>query len=166
MPRSLIFILSLFFLTACHSDKDRALAYNDTIIHYQIQLVEKMDSINSLIEKKDTTTAHQKVLALQKNVREWIPQLLSVDTIPGGANMKYLMLDLLKYYDGLLASAYPGILAVAGNDTTSVEDIKAQLMGLQLLEMGAMQIEKQLREAQDSLIEKYNIRVSRVEKSE
>jgi hypothetical protein len=39
-------------------------------------------------------------------------------------------------------------------------------MGLQLLEMGAMQIEKQLREAQDSLIEKYNIRVSRVEKSE
>ena len=28
------------------------------------------------------------------------------------------------------------------------------------------QIEKQLREAQDSLIEKYNIRVSRVEKSE
>ena len=80
--------------------------------------------------------------------------------------MKKLMVDLLKYYDGLLASAYPGILAVAGNDTTSVEDIKAQLMGLQLLEMGAMQIEKQLREAQDSLIEKYNIRVSRVEKSE
>jgi hypothetical protein len=166
MSRSLIFILPLFFLLACHSTKDKALAYNDSIIQYQIRLVEKMDSINSFIEKKDTASAHQQLFSLQNNVREWIPKLSSVDTIPGGANMKKLMVDLLKYYDGLLASAYPGILAVAGNDTTSVEDIKAQLMGLQLLEMGAMQIEKQLREAQDSLIEKYNIRVSRVEKSE
>jgi hypothetical protein len=163
------YLLSLLLwgivFSACTNEKNQARKFNDSLIIYQVHLMEHLEKINELIlsGKKDS-------LDIQlKRTHDWvktsIPEVEAIVPYTGGEVMKEKVKDLLVFYDDLFTNDYPEYLQLLQSDTAAESRLKTVLMQIQFRELQAVQLERELEEAQDSFTQKFGIRMVKKEET-
>jgi len=154
-------VFLLLALTACNSEKTKALRYNDNIIIYQIRLMEGLEKLNDLIKGNDKQATLQFFEQIKSDVKEAIPKAEAVEVYPGGETMKEKVVDLLKFYEEMFDSDYVEYMEMLRSDTVPLDELEGLYTKIQFLELMAVQLERELGEAQDSFVMAQGIRTKK-----
>jgi hypothetical protein len=77
--------------------------------------------------------------------------------------MKEKVLELLAFYDELFTNDYPEYIQLLQSDTVAEDRLKTVLMQIQFRELQAIQLERELEDAQDSFTQAMGIRMVKKE---
>lgn len=162
----LIPLWMFLFLFACSNEKNAARKFNDSIIIHQVHLMDNLNVLNELIEKKDTAALRAHYILMQEEIKKAIPEAEAVEPYKGGEVMKEKVVDLLKFYDQLLKENYKEYFDKLSADSVDQDELKSILTGIQFRELMAVQLERELGEAQDSFARLVGFTVQRDSSSE
>lgn len=165
-PLFILIIICIFSLLSCDSEKNKALRYNDQIVIYQVHLINGLEKLYDHIQAKQADSATLRYETLRKDVKVWLQEAQKVEPIAGGEVMKEKTVDLLTFYDELFEedfSDYFQLLNSASPDTIELQSIYTKI---QFMELMAVQLERELGEAQDSFVTRYGVSVKRPKDTE
>jgi hypothetical protein len=166
--RSLIIIIlfSAFVWISCDSDKNKALRYNDQIVIYQVQLINGLEKLYDHIQAKQADSATLRYETLRKDVKVWLQDAQKVEPVAGGEIMKEKTVDLLTFYDELFEGDFSEYFKILNSGSPDTIELQTLYTKIQFMELMAVQLERELGEAQDSFVTRYGVRVKRPKDSE
>lgn len=159
-PLILPLLLSLLFI-ACSNEKNKAREFNDSLIIHQVRLMENLDSINAIILSGNTDSLKSQIDQTHQLVKKSIPEIKELEVYAGGEIMKEKMIELFEFYDDLFTNDYQEYISVLQSDSAELSSLKKILMQIQFRELQAVQLERELEEAQDSFTQAIGIRVAK-----
>ena len=155
---SLTCVLLLF---SCKSEKNKALAYNDQIVIFQVQLITGLEKLYDQIQAKQVDSATIQYNTLKVNVKTWLQEVQKVEPVAGGEVMKEKVTDLLTFYDDLFAQDFAEYFKILNSPQPDTLELQSLYTKIQFMELMAVQLERELGEAQDSFITQYGVSVKR-----
>lgn len=151
-------LFSLLFI-ACSNEKNKARKFNDSLIIHQVRLMDNLNAINAIILSGNTDSLQSQIEQTHQLVKKSIPEIKAVEVYPGGEIMKEKMIELFEFYDDLFSNDYQQYISVLQSDSAELSSLKTILMQIQFRELQAVQLERELEEAQDSFTQSIGIRV-------
>jgi hypothetical protein len=158
--KSLVWIclISLFYI-ACTNEKNQARKFNDSLIIHQVRLMDQLNQINATILSGKRDSLQHQIDAAHAEVRKSIPEIKAIEVFPGGEKMKEKMVELFEFYDELFSNDYQEYIQLMQSDTAEESQLKTVLMQIQFRELQAVQLERELEDAQDSFTTSLGIRI-------
>jgi len=162
----IIIFISAFSLLSCDSEKNKALTYNDQIVIYQVQLINGLEKLYDQIQAKQADSATLQYESLKGSVKKWLQDISKIEPVAGGEVMKEKTVDLLTFYDELFEGDFSEYFKILNSGSPDTIELQTLYTKIQFMELMAVQLERELGEAQDSFVTRYGVRVKRPKDSE